>query len=211
MAKKKQKYYVVWAGHQPGIYYSWPECLTQTKGFEGAKYKSFPTLEEATLAFRGNYYDFVAKKGRTKVTRTRAINSRVRIVWKSISVDAACGGNPGKMEYQGVNTKTGEQYFHQQFELGTNNIGEFLAIVHALAMLEKQNIKLPIYSDSKTAMAWVQKKKANTKLQHTARTAALYELIHRAEHWLKTHDFRVPLLKWDTKSWGEIPADFGRK
>ena len=29
--------------------------------------------------------------------------------------------------------------------------------------------------------------------------------------WLRTHPFRVPILKWDTQNWGEIPADFGRK
>lgn len=206
---KKQKYYVVWEGHKPGIYYSWAECQAQIKAFAGAKYKSFSTLEQAVEAFKGNYYDFVESGGAKKKPAART--SRKDIVWKSMSVDAACGGNPGRMEYQGVDTKTGEQFFHQQFSLGTNNIGEFLAIVHALAMLEKQGINLPIYSDSRTAMLWVKKKKAKTTLVRNSRTEELYELIERAENWLKTHDFRVPLMKWETKSWGEIPADFGRK
>jgi ribonuclease HI len=39
----------------------------------------------------------------------------------------------------------------------------------------------------------------------------LLELIKRAENWLKENSFRNPILKWETKAWGEIPADFGRK
>jgi ribonuclease HI len=115
------------------------------------------------------------------------------------------------MEYQGVDTRTGERLFHQAFPLGTNNIGEFLAIVHALAMLEKKGRKTPVYSDSRNAIKWVQTGKCKTTLVRNARTAQLYQLIERAEHWLATHTFSNPLLKWNTEEWGEIPADFGRK
>ncbi|KAB5351920.1 ribonuclease H, partial [Bacteroides stercoris] len=48
---KKEKFYVVWAGVTPGIYTSWTECQLQTKGYEGAKFKSFDTREEAEQAF----------------------------------------------------------------------------------------------------------------------------------------------------------------
>ncbi len=214
MAKKKKKYYVVWQGHQPGIYDSWTDCQLQIKAFPGAKYKSFTSAEEATLAFRSDYNDFIdysKKSTSSKKPKASGTGSQKDIIWESIAVDAACGGNPGRMEYQGVDTKTGVQLFHQKFHVGTNNVGEFLAIVHGLAMLERQGIELPIYSDSRTAMLWVKKKKANTTLARNSSTAFLYQLVTRAENWLKTHDFRVPILKWDTKSWGEIPADFGRK
>lgn len=209
MAKKK-KYYVVWAGHKPGVYSSWAECQAQIKAFAGAKYKSFEGLELAVDAFKGKYEDHVQRGVASKKKKVKHA-SKSTIVWKSMSVDAACGGNPGRMEYQGVDTKTGMQFFHQKFPVGTNNIGEFLAIVHGLAMLEKQEINIPIYSDSRTAMIWVKKKKAKTTLDRNSNTEHLYDLIERAENWLKTHDFRVPLLKWETKDWGEIPADFGRK
>jgi len=208
MAKKK-KYYVVWEGNQPGIYDNWTQCQLQIKGFPNAKYKSFKTQAEAEAAFGGYYEDAIDRK----ISKPTVVSeeSREKIVWKSISVDAACSGNPGKMEYQGVDTQTKMQLFHQQFELGTNNIGEFLAIVHCLAMQQKQRTKLPIYSDSKIAMGWVKKAKVNTKLKRTAKTALLYQLIARGETWLKNNSFRVPILKWETKEWGEIPADFGRK
>jgi ribonuclease HI len=209
MAKKK-KYYVVWAGNTPGVYETWNECLLQTKGYPNAKYKSFKTLEEATIAFNGSYVDHFEKKA-SKSPASLSPEARKAIVWDSISVDAACAGNPGVMEYQGVDTKNKAQIFHQKFELGTNNIGEFLAIVHALAMFKKTGNTTPIYTDSRTAMAWVRNKKVKTVLKKTAKTKIIYELIARAEAWLKANTYSNKILKWETKEWGEIPADFGRK
>ena len=131
----------------------------------------------------------------------------------ALAVDAACSGNPGKMEYQGVQVKNGKVIFrHGPFPDATNNIGEFLAIVHALSFLNAHGFPdTPVYSDSVTGMAWVRNKKANTKIAPTARNQALLELVRRAENWLKTHTYRNPVLKWETERWGEIPADFGRK
>lgn len=133
----------------------------------------------------------------------------VTLAW---AVDAACSGNPGPMEYQGVDLATGQRIFHYGPMHGTNNIGEFLAIVHALALMEQRGMtKYVIYSDSVNAQLWVKKMKCKTTLEHTPETHQLYEIIARAENWLRTHAFRVPIIKWDTKNWGEIPADFGRK
>ena len=134
------------------------------------------------------------------------------IIKDSLSVDAACSGNPGVMEYRGVWTATGEEVFHVgPFQQGTNNIGEFLALVHALALFDKHKINLPVYTDSMNAITWVKKKKCNTKLAPSPENAKLFELIARAEFWLNTHTYSTPILKWDTRQWGEIPADFGRK
>ena len=128
------------------------------------------------------------------------------------AVDAACSGNPGPMEYQCVDLQTGAQIFHFGPVQGTNNIGEFLAIVHALALMEKQGIKdKVIYSDSYNAILWVKKKKCKTTLTRNSATEQLYQIIARAEQWLMTHNVTIPIIKWETKQWGEIPADFGRK
>ena len=207
---KKNKYYVVWAGNTPGIYESWTECQLQIKGFPNAKYKAFKTLEEAKAAFDGSYVDHFEKKGK-KTAATLSPEARKEIVWDSISVDAACSGNPGVMEYQGVDTKNKAQIFYQKFTLGTNNIGEFLAIVHALAMFKNAGKSTPIYTDSRTAMAWVRNRKVKTNLKRSPKTARLYELIERAETWLKNNSYNNKILKWNTEEWGEIPADFGRK
>ena len=128
------------------------------------------------------------------------------------AVDAACSGNPGPMEYQAIDLQTGARVFHFGPMHGTNNIGEFLAIVHALALLDKQGDKEKvIYSDSYNAILWVHNKKCKTKLEHTSQTEALYQIVARAENWLRTHNIQTRIIKWETKKWGEIPADFGRK
>jgi ribonuclease HI len=131
---------------------------------------------------------------------------------EAIAVDAACSGNPGKMEYRGVYLRTGKTIFHFGPVFGTNNIGEFLAIVHGLALLKQKNLpNLPIYSDSVNAQLWVRKKKCKTTLERNEKTEQLFQMIERAEKWLITNSYTNPIIKWPTDKWGEIPADFGRK
>lgn len=211
MAKSKKKYYVVWEGHNPGIYDSWAECQKQIKNYPAAKYKSFKSLEEAEGAFHGNFGDFIGQNKKAAKPSQRNLGL-YPIVWESWSVDAACSGNPGDMEYRGVDTKTGTELFRLgPFKEGTNNVGEFLALVHGLALLKREGKTIPLYSDSKIAMGWIKKKKHNSKLARTSRNQQLFELLARAEKWLKTNTFDTEILKWKTKEWGEIPADFGRK
>ena len=130
---------------------------------------------------------------------------------QALCVYAACSGNPGPMEYRGVHIPSGKEVFRFGPIQGTNNIGEFLAIVHALALMQQKNISMPIYSDSVSGMAWVRNRKAKTTLSRTAQTEQALDLVARAENWLRTNQVQVPILKWDTENWGEIPADFGRK
>lgn len=128
------------------------------------------------------------------------------------AVDAACSGNPGPMEYRAIDLQTGSQVFHFGPLHGTNNIGEFLAIVHALALMDKLGITdKVIYSDSYNAILWVNKKQCKTKLERNKQTEKLFEIIARAETWLRTHAIKTPIIKWETAKWGEVPADFGRK
>ena len=210
---KKKKYYVVWIGHNPGIYDSWAKCQSEIKNFPGAKYKSFKTLDEAEDAYGENFHDHYAKPGSKSKGQKSLDPFSHEINFDSISVDAACSGNPGIMEYRGVITKDAVELFRQgPFNGGTNNVGEYLALVHGLAFLQKlgQPKKL-IYSDSRIAIGWVKKKRANTKMKRTSRNGKLFELIRRADLWLEKNTYENPILKWETKKWGEIPADFGRK
>ncbi len=217
MSKKKQKYYVVWVGAEPGIYSSWPEAYKQVHGFPSARHKSFPTLAQAKAAFGNSPASGSsrASKVASKVVEEPSLPLKLlspEVIKPSLSVDAACSGNPGKMEYQGVNTATRDRIFHQAFPLGTNNIGEFLGIIHGLAWCKAQQLeKLPIYTDSKIAMGWIARKKCKTTVKRSAKTEELLQLIARGEQWLKDNSYNNPILKWDTKRWGEIPADFGRK
>ena len=210
---KKQKYYVVWKGKKTGVFTSWKVCKQQVDGFEGAQYKSFTSLDEAEIASSKKYEDY---KGKNTQKSTLSSSEKAKYgspILESISVDAACAGNPGKMEYRGVLTHNKKELFKKgPYQKGTNNIGEFLALVHGIAFLKSKNKEnIPIYSDSKIAMSWIKQKRCKTNIHFDASNKDLLELIKRAEKWLKENNFKNPILKWETKAWGEIPADFGRK
>ena len=215
MGKKKKKFYVVWEGVETGIFKTWAECKANIHGYPQAKYKSFFTLEAAEKAYSESYYEYAGKDVQEKFIPELSKEELLLIgkpISDSISVDAACSGNPGKMEYQGVETESKKLIFHVgPYEDTTVNIGEFLALVHALAEMKRRNDDRPIYSDSKIALGWIKKKKSNSQLDKTERNAKVFELLERAEKWLEQNTYSNQLLKWETKAWGEIPADFGRK
>jgi ribonuclease HI len=210
---KKPKFYVVWKGRQTGVFETWAEAEAQVKGFETAQYKSFESKKEADDAFNGNYWQSVQKTTTTSLGKKTKSGALVgKPITESISVDAACAGNPGKLEYQGVETGTKRVLFAMgPFPEGTVNIGEFLAIVHGLAFLQKHNSTLPIYSDSKTAISWIKNKAVKTKLERTPKNEELFQLLDRGVLWLKNNQFSNKILKWETEFWGENPADYGRK
>ena len=203
----KQKFYVVWKGRKRGIFTSWSECEAQVKGFVDAQFKSFDSREEAERAFAASYDDYKGKPASTQ----KWLFAPHPPTLPSLCVDAACAGSPGHLEYRGVRTENGEQIFHAgPFADGTNNVGEFLAIVLAFDWLSKHQLDYPVYSDSVNAIAWVKAKKCNTKLARLPSNKMLFALIASAEEKLRSSkSFNV--LKWDTQAWGENPADYGRK
>ncbi len=204
----KSKYYVVWIGNEPGIYDSWEECQLQIKGFPNARYKSFKSLEAANKAFAEG-------PDPIKVNLHPGEKQPLPkdVIVPSMSVDGACSGNPGKTEYRGVMTDTQIEVFRQGPYLGgSNNLGEFLALVHALAYLKRSGQgDLPIYSDSRTALSWLRNKKVKTTIPRSDKNKKIFELVDRAVTWIHQNNWHNPILKWDTAKWGEIPADFGRK
>ncbi|MAX69638.1 MAG: ribonuclease H [Flavobacteriaceae bacterium] len=213
MSKKKKKYYTVWKGHKTGVFEKWDDCKAQIKDYKGAQYKSFASFDAAKKAYKEGPKNYI---GKSKTFKSELSEVQLKKIgqpnYNSISVDAASSGNPGKMEYRGVDTKTKKQLFIQgPFEEGTNNIGEFLAIVHGLAFLKQHNSDRIIYTDSKTAISWVKKKNCNSKLERNTKNKPVFDLVDRAVKWLKENTYTTTIVKWETKAWGEIPADFGRK
>ena len=227
----KQKYYVVWNGPSPGVYSSWEACQEAVNGVSGAKYKSFKSQAEAEDAFEMGEEEYslvsssseASDSSNTRKASEPSSSSVLRPAYnpaklpadairEAIAVDAACSGNPGAMEYRGVYLANGREIFHFGPIHGTNNIGEFLAIVHGLAILKQKGLdSMPIYSDSVNAQLWVRKHQCKTTLARNAKTEKLHQMIERAEGWLKSNTYRNPIIKWQTDKWGEIPADFGRK
>lgn len=240
MAKAKQKWYVVWRGKQPGIYTTWADCEAQVKGAQASLYKAFSTPQEAEAAFAGNPYDYIGQRRDSAVQPSDNAAGRPSgcppkgpagcpppppayrhdtvlplppaVTADAWAVDAACAHNPGPMEYRGIDLRTGAVVFHFGPIYGTNNIGEFLAIVHAMALMTQRGERRTIYSDSVNAMSWVKQRCCKSKLEQNARSQQAWQLIERAVTWLQNHDVKpFPLRKWETHLWGEIPADFGRK
>lgn len=204
---KKKKFYVVWKGAKPGIYETWDDCARQVNAFPGAQYKSFETLAAAESA-----YDTAPVFSKKQATPKQLRTATGAFLSQSIAVDAAWNTATLVMEYRGVEVWSGNEIFKRgPYAHGTNNLGEFLSIVHALALLKQQQSALPIYSDSRTAIGWVKKKKANTKLEPNAHNRQLFNAVQRAELWLQQNEWPNKILKWETTAWGENPADFGRK
>lgn len=219
MAKKKNKFYVVWQGRVPGVYQDWDACLEQVKGVK-ARYKSFDSLAQAECAYKEGPDKYISstdnhsiiKSKQTPCNLTIQEMKRMGIELPALAVDAACSGNPGKMEYRGVIADTHNEVFHRgPYDDGTNNIGEFLALVLGLAYLQVNHLPWVLYSDSKTAISWVKQKKCKTKINWTAKNRKLYDDVLKAEEWLRNNTWTTTIKKWDTDHWGEIPADFGRK
>ena len=192
---KKNKFYVVWVGNKTGVFESWEECQLAVKNYKGSKYKSFIKKNEAEKAFLEGYELYYNKKNYYKYKNKTPANN-------AICVDAASSGNPGIMEYQGVDILTKKVLFKKgPYKNVTNNIGEFLALVHGIAYLEKTKKSKIIYSDSKTAISWVKKKKCKTTLKKNSENKEVFELIGRAIKWLNENKYNVNILKWDTKLW----------
>lgn len=214
------KYYTVFRGHNPGIYDNWEEARFQTEGFSNALVKAYSSSEEAAEAYR----NFSGQEDREELIRLLHFNNDTtttpsqnyldnpEIDTDAWAVDASCLGNPGKMEYRCVELKTGREVFRVgPFEDATNNIGEYLALVHAMALMVKNGEYHNIYYDSQTAHSWWRKRQVKTMLKPTDRNKKVFELLARASTWVNTHQFPGKVMKWQTQRWGEIPADFGRK
>lgn len=211
------KYYVIWEGHKPGIYTNWAECQKHVSGYKDAKFKSYTSKQEAEKAYAEGWKKHWGKGSASggsnkKNISTAGIGSGAEIDYDSISVDVGTHGNPGPIEYQGVDTRTGEVLFAKgPIAKGTNNLGEFLAIVHSLAYLKKLGSNKTVYSDSRTALKWLRDKKVATTLVRDETTAEVWDLVDRALDWLHNNTYSNKVLKWETEVWGEIKADYGRK
>ena len=179
-------YYVVKRGRIPGIYNDWSDCEKQIKGFSNAKFKKF---EDYDLALD---YSF-AESPLTNVKPT-----------KGIAVDAAYSMKRGEGEYQIFDLELNKMVYNSRiYKDSTVNIMEFLAIIQGLKMFSNRDI----YSDSATAITWVNNKKINTNAVCGEETQ---KEIDEALDYLNSIG-EVVIKKWDTSSLGDIPADFNRK
>lgn len=203
-----KNYYVVLEGKNPGVYETWDQCKEQVDGFSGAKFKKIKanTSQEAMSIMLSEYQ--VSEKP------NEIVKSNGKIQPGFLSVDGASDGSSCEFQAVWVDTKK-LAFASKKFVGGTNNIAEFLGLVLACKHLKDKNLPINIYTDSVTAMAWFRNKKANTTASANGKmTAELENLIQKSEKFLIENEELLKtakILKWETKEWGEIPADYGRK
>ena len=209
MWKKEKKFYVVRKWKKIWIFDSRNECKDSVNWFSDAKYKWFFSKDEAEVALNEWWEKYYEVKDVVK--KEKVNNENIPFFAESIAVDAACSGNPWEMEYRWIDLQTWEEIFHEKFKIWTNNIGEFLAIVHWLNYLWDDN--KVIYSDSRIAISRVNQWKCKTQVNSngTSDFSKTFYAIERAENWLKENWIKHKILKRNTEDWWEIPADFGRK
>ena len=200
MKKKASKYYVVWQGRKPGIYSTWDDCFFQVREESNAKYKSFSSYDQAQTAYKSSYHNYIGKPS-TKIK-----------IKHGIAVDGACDHVSGRAEYQAIDLESNKKILHGgPYKKGTNNLVEFLALVHTLIYCHKYHISSPIYSDSLTAISWVRDNKVRSSCPRCKENIILFQHVDQALEWLKKILYTNKILKWKTSLWGENPADFGRK
>lgn len=126
---------------------------------------------------------------------------------EGIAVDAAHSTKNRKTEFRGVDLHTGKILFYSDLGNQTINIGEFLAIVEAVKyIIDNDFTPKVIFSDSTTAISWFNNKRtASGKRNAKLMKAEIY--LRAMAYWVD----EIKIVKWDNRSWGEIPADFGNK
>ena len=213
------KVYIIFAPLEwKGIYYTWEDCkgaLDRCRG-QGHSFSSFKKLTDAQEALRcGTLRSYKEKKAKTKAWLDPALPADCRVQLPCLVVDAACSGYPGPVEYRGVVLPEEYEAFRcGPYVSGTNNIGEYLAIVTGLRWLEQNTLSFPLYSDSRCAIGWV-KGHGNCNSHLETIGPELTDLVARAERWVhsspNSRKLTQRVRKWETVRWGEVPADYGNK
>lgn len=160
------KFYAVKKGKTPGIYKTWPDCQKQVKGFSGAVYKSFTSLEEAE-AFMGNRSQPVSNTSQgeeirwlTKDGKNGQVDADTMAVYVDGSFDKSSGyfGYGGVVLYQDtVKTFKGGRNTEGLAKM-RNVAGEIIAAMHAVKIAKKSGAKnVVIYHDYMGIAEWALK------------------------------------------------------
>lgn len=165
-----KKFYVVWQGRQTGIFTDWETCKKQVDAFNGAKYKSFKTRDEAQAAFTGNASpsssktaSVALKKKTSKQTVKTYTGAEITAMALDIKIftDGGCDPNPGKAG-SGLaiyrNNVVAELWYGLYNPSGTNNTAELNALHQALLIAETEINKgrsVAIFCDSKYSIQCV--------------------------------------------------------
>ncbi|MDR0545328.1 MAG: ribonuclease H family protein [Mycoplasmataceae bacterium] len=150
----KKTFYAVRIGRNPGIYESWLECEQQIKGFAGAMFKSFATIEEAQAFMHGISKEVDVKDMLEIYCDGSYAKERPEFATYGVVI---VKNNEVIMKFNGV---VDDHY-------NSNNItGEVFGVLKALKWVIKNNFKkIVIYHDYIGLSAWYDKSfTANTNI-----------------------------------------------
>jgi len=198
-----KKFYVVWHGREPGIYTDWESCRKQVDKFNGARYKSFPTREEAEAAFNGTKSTASKTAGRAPARRRPAARTvktysaaeiEAMEVPVKIFTDGGCEPNPGKAGSGVALYRDGELeelWYGLYTPHGTNNTAELGALYRGLKLAEGERAagrSVALFCDSKYAVqcivlwaeGWEKKgwKKSGGEIKNLELIQAIYALYN---------------------------------
>ncbi|WP_129646253.1 ribonuclease H1 domain-containing protein [Peristeroidobacter agariperforans] len=159
-----QKFYVVWAGRQTGVFTDWATTHRQVDRFAGARYKSFATRAEAERAFAGGApRSTFVRRAANKPSEQASVQAGPSPFDLQIYCDGACDPNPGRAGSGLAVYRNGElaQLWHGLYNpAGTNNIAELNALHRALEMAEtaiSSGLTVQILCDSTYAINCISK------------------------------------------------------
>ena len=155
-----KKFYVVWAGRRTGVFSDWATTHALVDKFAGARFKSFPTREEAERAFQA---------GMPRRTNAAAKPATIRAPLATdaekfdvqIYCDGACEPNPGNAGSGMAIYRKGcvtQLWYGLYNPTGTNNTAELTALHQALLFAEQEiatGSSVQILSDSKYAISCI--------------------------------------------------------
>lgn len=158
------KFYVVWAGRETGIFTDWNTCKKQVDGFNGARYKSFLTREEAEAAFGNAKPSAGTGRVATSGAKIKTYNAaEVNALQEEIKIftDGGCEPNPGKAGsglamYE--DNKVTELWYGLYNPMGTNNTAELNALHQGLLLARDEIAKgktAAVFSDSQYSIQCV--------------------------------------------------------
>jgi ribonuclease HI len=188
--KKKKKFYAVAKGRNTGIFSAWfgPEgAEAQIKGFAGARYKGFSTIEEARQWLKEmEHAEPAGRKVRKSPGRPEKAPAPTAVVplkadKTALYTDGGCSCNPGPGGYGAVILKgKTRKEVSGGFRLTTNNRMELMACIEGFKAL-KSRTTLTLYSDSRYVVngiskGWAEKWRGNGWMRTRTEAAENYDL-----------------------------------
>ena len=189
--EKKKNFYSVARGRNTGIFSAWfgpGNAESQIKGFEGARYKGFPTIEDARAWLKSMESGSGSSSGKSSARKKSAAADSSAFhepVPEAGTVlmytDGGCSYNPGPGGYGVVILRGGQRLeLSGGFRLTTNNRMELAACIEGLKALETPS-KVTVISDSRylvdaATKGWARKWQKNGWMRTKTDTAENYDL-----------------------------------